>query len=262
VPGSLPPQLGPFVAGAPDCVLCLDYDGSLAPIVDDPAAARILPAARAALTRLVPLLGRVAVVSGRPAAFLAANVGVDGVTYAGIYGLERWVDGVVVPDPAVAEWAPVVAEAAARAEHDLPGLLVERKGSVAVTLHWRTEPERGAAATAWADATAVRLGLRLLPGRMAAELRPPVAVDKGTTVADLARGAAAAAFAGDDAGDLPAFAALRSLVAAGELGHALGIGVASDESPPEVLSQEVVVDGPTGLALLLDAWADSLSARG
>jgi len=254
-----------FVASASQALLALDFDGSLAPIVDDPAAARILPAARAALSRLVPLLGRVAVVSGRPAAFLAANVGVDGVTYAGIYGLERWEgavgDGRVVPDSSIAVWAPVIEQVAAEADSALPGLLVERKGAVAVTLHWRTAPERGDAAAAWAADAADRCGLHLLPGRMAAELRPPVPVDKGTTVAALAQGMAAAAFAGDDAGDLPAFAALHDHAANGGLTTAVSIGVQSAESPPGIADLDVVVDGPVGLAALLTQLADAVSAR-
>ena len=141
----------------------------------------MLPAARAALARLTPLLGTVAVVSGRPAAFLVEALGVDGLAYAGIYGLERVVGGEVVVDPRVAPWLDAVAHAADDAEAALPGLLVERKGQVAVTVHWRTQPARGPAAAAWAEAAAARLGLEApLRGRMAVELRPPVPVDKGT----------------------------------------------------------------------------------
>jgi trehalose 6-phosphate phosphatase len=94
---------------------------------------------------------------------------------------------------------------------------------------------------------------------MAVELRPPVPVDKGTTVADLAHGMRTAAFAGDDAGDLPAFAALRSLADDGTIEHAVSIGVTSDESPPEVRAADVVVEGPAGLATLLDAIADAIA---
>ncbi len=190
--------------------LFVDFDGSLAPIVLDPAAAAPLPAARAALARLVPVLARVAVVSGRPAAFLRDALAIDGLDYAGTYGLERIVAGEVTVDERVRPFVDAVARAADEAEAVLPGLLVERKGEVAVTVHWRDQPERGVDATRWAAEAAPRLGLEApLRGRMAVELRPPVPVDKGTTVAELARGMRTAAFAGDDAGDLPAFAALR-----------------------------------------------------
>src|SRR5215831_3263158 len=51
-----------------DAVVALDFDGTLAPIVDDPAAARAHPDAAAALGRLAPLVGTLAVITGRPAA--------------------------------------------------------------------------------------------------------------------------------------------------------------------------------------------------
>ena len=260
---ALPPALQPFVDDPAADAFFADFDGSLSPIVRDPAAAVVLPAARAALARLVPVLGTVAVVSGRPAAFLRDALGIDGLGYVGAYGLERIVDGEVVVDERVRPWTGAIARAADEADEALPGLLVERKGSVAVTIHWRAQPARGAEALAWAEEAAGRLHLEApLRGRMAVELRPPVPVDKGTTVATLARGASVAAFAGDDAGDLPAFAALRALARDGGLRHGVSIGVASPESPPEVREADVVVDGPNGLATVLESLADALSARG
>ena len=260
---AVPPALRPFVAQPERAALFVDFDGSVSPIVPDPPAARPLPAARAALARLVPVLGTVAVVSGRPAAFLDEHLGIDGLGYVGAYGLERFTDGRVVVDDRVRPWVDTIARAADDADAALPGLLVERKGEVAVTIHWRGRPDRGAEATAWAEATATRLGLHApLRGRMAVELRPPLPVDQGTTIAALAGGAQIAAFAGDDAGDLPAFAALRELERTGDLEHAVTIGVVSDESPPEIGAADVMVDGPAGLAALLDELADALSERG
>jgi trehalose 6-phosphate phosphatase len=257
---ALPNVLVPFVDDPGHAALFVDFDGSLAPIVLDPAAAQPLPAARAALARLVPQLGRVAVISGRPAAFLRDALAIDGLDYVGTYGLERIVGGSVQLDERVRPFVDSVAQAADEAEAALPGLRVERKGDVAVTVHWRDQPERGEAAATWAADAAARLGLDApLRGRMAVELRPPVPVDKGTAVADLARGMDAAAFAGDDAGDVPAFAALRTLVGEGALVHAVSIGVTSDESPPEVHLADVVVDGPGGLAALLAALADAIT---
>jgi trehalose 6-phosphate phosphatase len=257
---AVPPALQPVVDDPAHAALFVDFDGSLAPIVLDPAAAAPLPAARAALARLVPVLARVAVVSGRPAAFLRDALAIDGLDYAGTYGLERVVAGEVTLDERVRPFVDAIAQAADEAEAALPGLLVERKGDVAVTVHWRDQPERGEAVTRWAAEAAPRLGLEApLRGRMAVELRPPVPVDKGTTVADLARGMRTAAFAGDDAGDLPAFAALRALAADGTLASGVSIGVTSDESPPEVRAADVVVEGPAGLAALFDALADAIT---
>ena len=258
----LPRALDPLVRAPTRAALFCDFDGSLSPIVRDPSAARVLPAARAALGRLVPRLGRVAVVSGRPAEFLRDALVLDGVEYLGIYGLERLVGSEVVVDDRVAPFVDAVARAANEAEAALPDLRVERKGRVAVTIHWREHPDRGDAARAWATDAAPRLGLEApLRGRMAVELRPPVPVDKGTTVAELARTMDVAAFAGDDAGDVPAFEALRAMVVAGALQHAVSLGVTSDESPPEVHAADVLVDGTAGLAALLDALADAISER-
>ncbi|HUG83210.1 MAG TPA: trehalose-phosphatase, partial [Euzebya sp.] len=47
--------------------LVLDFDGTLAPIVADPATSRMPEPTRAVLARLARTLGRLAVVSGRPA---------------------------------------------------------------------------------------------------------------------------------------------------------------------------------------------------
>ena len=50
--------------------LFTDFDGTLAPIVTDPATARPAPGAIEALARLAGRYRRVAVVSGRPLEFL------------------------------------------------------------------------------------------------------------------------------------------------------------------------------------------------
>jgi len=254
--------LAPLVSRPDRSAVVVDYDGSLAPIVDDPAHAVPLPAARDALASLVPLLGRVAVVSGRPARFLADVLRIDGLACVGLYGMERLEDGVVVPDPAVATYRDAVAEAAADAARRLPGLLIERKGDVAVTVHWRTAPARQDEAIAAAEALGERYALAVIEGRMARELRPPVPIDKGTAVRALVDGLAAAAFAGDDRADIEAFAALDDAVTADRLQAAARIGVTSPEVPPELLRRaDVVVEGPAGLAMLLDELARRIRGR-
>jgi trehalose 6-phosphate phosphatase len=229
-----------------------DFDGSLAPIVADPAAAVALPAALSALEELVSHFGTVAVVSGRPAAFLAERLPVDGLTLVGQYGLERFVGGTVVVDPSADPFLPAIAQVADDAEHVWPDLHVERKGGLAVTLHWRGAPDHGEDAAAWADATAARLGLDVVPGRMAREFRAGVPIDKGTVFETLVTDCDAALFAGDDHGDLSAFDALDRLEASGALSTAVRVGVASDEGPAEIRARaDVVVDGPPGLATML-----------
>lgn len=256
----LPPPLRPLAADPSSAAFLVDYDGSLAPIVDDPEAAVVLPAARDALARLAPRLGRVAVVSGRPVDYLRAHLPIDGIEYVGQYGLERFVAGQVVVDPRVEPYVEAVARLLDAARGELPDARVERKGSIAIGLHWRGRPELEATVTAWAQRAAADHGLECAAGRMAVELRPPVGMDKGVAVEELTAGFTAAVFAGDDLGDLPAFAALERLAASGRLQHAVRVGVRSPEEPPEVVARaDVHVDGPAGLAALLDDLAREVS---
>jgi trehalose 6-phosphate phosphatase len=197
-------------------------------------------------------------VSGRPVDVLARAIDLPQITLVGQYGLERLVDGQVVVDPRVEPYLPAIDAAANDAERELPGLLVERKAGIAVTVHWRAAPDREADAIAAVDRIAGRHGLTVYATRMARELRPPVAVDKGSAVEALLDDVAAACFAGDDRGDLPAFAALERAVAEGRLHHGVRIGVGSKESPPELLAHaDVVVDGPAGLVMLLEDLAEA-----
>jgi trehalose 6-phosphate phosphatase len=258
---TLPPALRPFAQHPARAAVLVDFDGSLSPIVDDPAAAVALPAARDALARLVGRLGRVGVISGRSVEFLRREVGLDGIEYVGLYGFERWIDGRVAIDHRVEPWRDQFARAADEAEVALPGLLVERKQGVSLTLHWRQDPSREADVRAEAQRLHEEFGFDAPQrGRMAVELRPPIDLDKGDGVEMLATGFDAVAFAGDDRGDIPAFAAIDRLVAAGSLAHGAKIAVSSPEAPKEVLdAADVVVDGPLGLAALLDQVAGALS---
>ena len=240
-----------------------DYDGTLAAIVPDPAAAVPEPGATAVLARLAGSFGTVGVVSGRPAAFLQDRLGDAGahVRLFGVYGFEWVEDGAVRRAPEVEPWCEPAARlaAAARAEAP-PGVGVEEKGP-AVAIHWRQAPASGAWGLAFAERWAGTTGLELQRGRMAVELRPPVPIDKGSTVERLAQGCAAACFLGDDAGDLAAFAALDRLATTGVA--TVRVAVADEESPPElVAAADVVVRGPAEAIALLEQLADAVEERG
>lgn len=198
------------------------------------------------LHRLAASYATVAVVSGRPVAFLAEHLALTETSRlraTGLYGLETW--GAAGADR-FAQWRPVVAEVADRAEAQAPpGVRVERKG-LTVTVHYRTAPEAEAWARAFVLGEAVRTGLAVHPARRSEELRPPVPIDKGTVVAELVAALDAVCFLGDDRGDLPAFAALDAAAASRGI-VAVKIAVTSDEAPAELLAQaDLVVDGPVG----------------
>lgn len=242
--------------------LLLDFDGSLAPIVVDPAVAAAPPETLAVLGRLAERLALVAILSGRPIDFLARAVPLPGIELVGSYGLERRIDGRTVIEPEALRYRDAVAAAATEAERRWPDLLVERKGEIAVTVHWRAVGDVDASVASDIDALGRQMGLAVYPTRMARELRPPIAVDKGSAVRELLRDAPAAtiaAFAGDDRGDLPALDALDALEQSGRLAAVVRIAVQSTEVPGELIERaDLVVDGPAGLLDWLRALADAL----
>ncbi len=259
--------LAPFLEHPETSGIVTDFDGTLAPIVADPAASRPLPGAVKVLHRLAARYRRVAVVSGRPAAFLSTHLelsrteqdlpgGAEGLVAVGLYGLEMADGDQVTTDPRAAEWRPVIEEVADLAQEQAPpDVLVERKG-LSVTLHYRAAPTRAEWAERWANEQCARTGLVVHAARMSQELRPPLAVDKGTVVAEVAAGLEAVCFLGDDRGDLPAFAALDEMAAGGT--HVLKVGVRSLEAPPELLAAaDLVLDGPEAVVDLLTELLDA-----
>jgi trehalose 6-phosphate phosphatase len=248
-------RLAPWVDQPQRAGVLVDYDGTIAPIVDDPDTAIPFPGAVDTLTRLAARYQVVAVISGRPVAFLSEQLdSPPGLILVGLYGLERVRDGATETHPEADRWRSVVDRVAAAAEAQAPaGVNVERKG-LAVTLHVRTAPQEGSWIETWAAKAAAATGLSAMAGRKSVELRPPVDADKGTVVTELATDLGAACFLGDDRGDLPAFEALRRLAERGV--HTLAVAVGSDESPPELLeAADVVVLGPPGALALLNRLA-------
>lgn len=262
--------LAPLLVDPAHTAIVSDFDGTLSPIVADPAGARAVPGTAAVLARLADRYGVVAVVSGRPVSFLVEQLtatslsGTEGSTgphrndrgvqFVGLYGLERsGQDGTIKPERVAERWRTAVEAATLRLASAAPtGVVVEPKG-LAVTVHWRRAPEAGAWAQAAATAEAARTGLRAHLGRKSVELRPNVDIDKGTVTRELAAGSSAACYVGDDLGDLPAFAALADLSRHDGMAT-VSIAVVDDESAPEVLeAADLTVNGPAE-ALQVLAW--------
>ncbi|HEY1914720.1 MAG TPA: trehalose-phosphatase [Streptosporangiaceae bacterium] len=266
---SRPTAIEAFTADPAGSGLILDFDGVLAPIVDDPALSAMPDRVAATLERLAGLLGLLAIVSGRPADFLAARVHLPGVPLLGSYGIERIIDGVRHLDPAAEPWLGPVAEASRTLTDQLsdwPGVRVEEK-AVSVAVHWRQAPDQAAAADQVrrvAALVAAQTGLRLEPGKLVEELRPPIEMDKGSAVSGLlANGKLAAeatpstatpatvAYAGDDLGDLPALRAVRE---AG--GYALVVDHGTETDPALLEMADQSFDGTEAFA----AWLAELVA--
>ncbi len=226
--GGLVEALHRVRAVADAAVIAFDFDGTLAPVVPSPPDARATPEAVERLAALTASYRRVAVVSGRPVAFLAAQLP-PAIDLIGLYGLERRQGGAPVDHPDAARWRQAVARAVAAAgaaaapDGPLAGLVVEDKG-LSLTLHVRTRPELETEAGLLAARLGAETGLQVRSAKRSFELHPPVAVDKGTVLEELAVGASAVVYVGDDVGDLPAFDALDRLSAAGVTTVAVVVG--------------------------------------
>lgn len=240
------------VASDPDRVgVFLDFDGTVSEIVEMPSEARPVEGAREVLGELAQRVAVVSIVSGRSAGQLLEWLGPD-IEIWGVHGAEHVVEGRVELSDFVAPYADVMAEVLAElekrcAELGLPGVLVEDKAAI-VGLHYRNAPDpedaRVKLEAIAADVARAR-GLRMLPGRMVIELKPPVEFSKADVVLRLAteHDLGAAAFLGDDIGDLSAFDALDELASRGVA--TARVGVRSAESPPELLERaDEIVEGP------------------
>jgi trehalose 6-phosphate phosphatase len=205
----------------------------------------------------------VACISGRRALEARRVVGLPSITYVGNHGLELLGPGAREPvtDPALAPLAAAVGDFARRAygaDLETLGVRVEDKDAI-WSFHWRTAADEAAAREALAAiATAAeREGLVPHWGRMVLEIRPPVRTDKGTAVEAALDGRplARALYAGDDTTDVDAFRKLHELAARGRI-QALCVGVRSKEAPEAIRRQaDLLVDGPDGVARLLEALA-------
>ncbi|HLU77696.1 MAG TPA: trehalose-phosphatase [Burkholderiales bacterium] len=205
--------------------LCLDYDGTLTPIVAQPELAVIDLDARATLGEV----GRVcptAIVSGRALEDVRRLVGVPWLYYAGNHGFE--IEGHGLSLDVGREYEALMAEvrdALAPRLADMPGILLEDKGCT-LSVHYRHASERVLPAFYSAVDTLLierpRLAGRM--GKKVLEIRPAVDWHKGRAVRWLHERIdrdAVPIFIGDDLTDEDAFEVIADD----------GIGVLVSETP-------------------------------
>jgi trehalose 6-phosphate phosphatase len=214
----------------------LDVDGTLAPIVARPELAEVPAETRAEVARLAERYALVGCISGRSGEEARRLVGVEGVVYVGVHGLEL--------APEAERWRETL-----RPFAQLEWPWLEDKG-LTVALHWREAADEQAA-RAELEGIAERAeatGLEARWGRKVLELRPPVQADKGTAVRVLLeeRGLRRALYAGDDTTDLDAFRGLDGLEVA------VRVAVASAEAPAGLReAADLIVTSPAELLDLL-----------
>jgi trehalose 6-phosphate phosphatase len=237
-----PQDVADRLAPAGRSAIILDVDGTLAPIVARPELAEVLPEARRELPRLVGAYGLVAVVSGRPTDEVAQLVGVDGIRFLGLYGVET-------ADPVTDDMIREVESVAGSVD----GAWVERKGaSLSVHVRLTRDPEKAAyTLTPPLVELAHRGGLELVHGKATLELAPP-GPRKGGAVERLVAeaGVRAVLYAGDDLPDLEAFESLDGMRSKGL--STVKVAIDGAETPDElVAAADLVVEGPPGMVVLL-----------
>lgn len=227
--------------------LFTDFDGTLTPIFEDPRATVLDTKVRETLSVLAQKLDLLAIVSGREARYLRGVVGLGGVTYVGIHGLEVLPAG----DEEVASYGGNVSGLLDSVKSEITelgvaGFYFEGKGPV-VSVHYRNAAEPDmirALILAMLRPFAEARGLRVREGKMVVEVAPDVDVNKGTAVETLARKAelSGTIVLGDDITDCDAFDSVHRMTASKEI---VGVAVA-------------VVDGetPADVMLKADYWLD------
>jgi trehalose 6-phosphate phosphatase len=212
------PEIAAALRAAPDILLFLDFDGTLAPIVEDPSLASMPQSTRQALARLAsdPRFS-LAIISGRALSDLRLRVGLENLTYAGNHGLEISGPGVEFIEPGAAERLKALGELSRHLRarlHDIRGVEVENK-VLSASVHFRRAPVASLPEIRQAVDDAVVFEdnpFQITEGRKVLEIRPRVGWDKGRAVHWIRQAsgnqAALPLYIGDDSTDEDAFLAL------------------------------------------------------
>jgi len=208
---STPEGMASLDAFAAQRLLCaFDFDGTLAPIVEQPQDARLPDHMRALLLDL-QRHAPIAIITGRSIADVAPRLGFDPDLLVGNHGMEglpgaRAAAAEAYHRSVCAGWRSQLSRVLAQAYPD-PGVTVEDK-RYSLSVHYR---HARAAEQARVDLEPLLAALdpapRLVAGKCVFNLMPPGAGNKGTALAQLIdeTGAAAALFVGDDVTDEDAF---------------------------------------------------------
>jgi alpha,alpha-trehalase len=224
--------------------VCLDYDGTLSQIVDDPDTATLVDGAAEALQHAATLCP-VAILSDRDLPDIRDRVGLPGIWYAGSHGFELiGPDGSHYENAAAVAAIPVLETAATELREDLeqiPDVRIEHK-RFAVAVHYRNvAPARVAEVVAAVHRRGRRYGLRVLNGRKVVELRPDVDCDKGSALNRIRghvdqSGRLLPIYIGDDLTDEDAFDAIQYA--------GIGIAVRHDEDRGRATAAQYTLRDP------------------
>lgn len=280
--------------------LATDIDGTLSRIADTPQKAQISERNRNALQSLKDnnLFEIIAVVTGRQAMEARKLVNIPELLYMGNHGMEILEPGATEATlvKAAAHYQPLISTVLVKVQEavnihknstNMPGvqtekahdwwtnLIFENKG-ITASIHYRLSPYPDLAHEHILEEVEKSIegtGLRISEGRMVVEIRPPVTVNKGTALVELAREhqLAGMIFMGDDLTDADGFKAIHDLKDVTIISSnsdndkeshvfmGIGIGVKSSEMPRAVRDNaDFLVEGVSGVEDFL-SWLSSNS---
>lgn len=257
-------------------LLALDFDGTLAPIVDDPAASTMAQESREAMSRMDGKLATMAIITGREVAAVRRMTAVDQqpglehLVVLGQYGVERYdASSGALRDPEVPEAVRIakgrldeLAEELGREDPRDKGCWIEDKGR-AIALHTRraVDPAHALATAApRVREIAAELELHCEDGRNIIELKSAVTT-KAQALRELIDEVEPQVLimCGDDLGDVPAFEVVAEWINAGHPGAR--VVSFSGEQPSMADYADVICDQTAGLSAFLENLADRVCSE-
>ncbi len=234
-----------------DRAICVDFDGTLSEIVENPEQADPVDGTAEILCELARTFERVCVLSGRPVSFLLNKLefprqNVDHPVLYGLYGVEVWESNHL---RSLADSATKCTIATARRmiegllhDNSLNELLLVEDKILSVALHYRSAPLLEDRVIEIVNSVAQSLDLEVRAGKMVVELVPKGCTDKASTLGHFCSGASGVCVIGDDVGDIGAFRELDTLA---DLEVAIRVAVSGPQAPVELLDlADVVLASP------------------
>ena len=252
------------ILGQSPAGLFVDVDGTLADIAPTPDEVEVHSAVRDDLERIAEHLA-VSVLTGREVGDARAIVGSDALLYSGSHGTQWWQGGRTWVSPEAEPYAGHVHALAVEAMRQFSrgdGYIIQDKG-MSMSIHYRLADDASAARIAifkfLAESPDAR-ELSIFQGKMVAEVRPPVALTKGTALRTIAQelGLAGAIAIGDDTTDIDMFRAVAELRRTGAI-KGLSVAVLAPEVPTQLLeAADYVLAGTRGVRRFLGWMAETL----
>jgi trehalose 6-phosphate phosphatase len=251
------PSVDEFADHLAGSLLAFDFDGTLSPLVLDPADSRLADGVATALAELAERGAQVAIVTGREAETalkLSGLAAIPRLVVSGLHGAEQWRDGSLVSreEPAgISELRSTLPSMLAQVDPDV--WLEDKRLSLVVHARRSAHPDTSLNTLSPLITAAARShGLEVVPGKLVLEIRIPNLSKADALASLLTPQTTAALFAGDDVGDLPAFAELKRWQAlSGRPVLRLAVGEVAEVRA----AADLTLDSPAELSLVLQRLA-------